>query len=137
MVYVVVIVVNPVGQMAVYEVTTTVVTVLGFTLGPVVVDEGTSVTDIVPEVNVGRSTPAVDVVLPVPVDQLPDSNRVVELVVTKVLLVFEAVRDNPADPVFWRPLLTSDNGVLEELGLLGKIGVEDVVRRAELDGVGL
>ena len=61
----------------------------------------------------------------------------VELVVTKVLLVLEAVRDNPADPVFWRPLLTSDNGVLEELGLLGKIGVEDVVRRAELDGVGL
>lgn len=135
--YVVVIVVNPVGQMAVYEVTTTVVTVLGFTLGPVVVDEGTSVTDIVPEVNVGRSTPAVDEVLLVPVDQLPDSNKGVELVVTKVLLVFETVRDNPTDPVCSRLLLTPYNELLEELGLFGKIDVEDVVRRAELDGVGL
>ena len=136
MVYVVVIVVNPVGQTAVYEATTTVVAVLGFTLDPVVVDEGTSVTNIVPEVNVGRSTPAVDVVLPVPVDQLPDPNKGVELVVTKVLLVFEAVRDSPAVPVFSRPLLTPDNGVLEELGLWEEIAVEDVVMRAELDEVG-
>lgn len=74
--------------MAVYEVTTTVVTVLGFTLDPVIIDEGLSVTDIVPEVNVGRSTPSVDVA---PVDQLPDPNKGVELVVTRVLLVFEAV----------------------------------------------
>ena len=74
--------------MAVYEVTTTVVTVLGFILDPVVIEEGTSVTGIAPEVNVGRSTPSEDVA---PVDQLPHPNKGVELVVTRVLLVFEAV----------------------------------------------
>ena len=134
-----VIVVNPVGQMEVYEVTTTVVTVLVFTLDPVVIDEGTFVTDVVPEVNVDRSTSVVDMVfLLVPVDRILDPNKGVELVVTKVLLVFEAVRDTPVDTVCLEPgMITSDDGGNEELGLWEPIAVEDVVKMAELDELGL
>ena len=128
MVYVVVIVVNPVGQVAVYEVTTTVVTVLGLTLDPVVIDEGTSVTDIVPEVNVGRPNPDV-VLLSAPVDRLPE-NKGVELVVTKILLVFEAVLEK----VCLEPgILISDDGMFEEEPIV----VEDLVEKTELDEVGL
>ena len=115
------------------------VTVLGFTLDPVVIDEGTFVTDVVPEVNVDRSTSVVDMVfLLVPVDRILDPNKGVELVVTKVLLVFEAVRDTPVDTVCLEPgMITSDDGGNEELGLWEPIAVEDVVKMAELDELGL